>query len=181
MGIRWKNREEAMDYIHKCFQTNNFGLSYCAACDFVGIENPAKYKEEMKQFRLGIWADCILSLSNGDVEGLIDELKYDVYNSEYVEGHRSNEVDDDFATVEEYLDVAKNELKVMKSYESEDETLVNYVIEMIRIKDTQDSDYIVHNLGRVYNDAVDYVVATYQVNGEEAMNIVDELMDKYDK
>ena len=117
MGNRWKSKEEAKEYIQKCFRTNNFGLSYCAACDFVGIENPAKYREEMKGFRLGIWADCILSLTDGDIEGLIDDLKYEVYNSEYVENHKSADIDNYLATNEEYLEVAKAELRLVQEYE----------------------------------------------------------------
>ena len=114
---RWANKEEAKEYIQKCFQTNIFGLSYCAACDFVGIGSPAKYREELKGFRLGIWADCILNLTDGDVEGLIDDLKYEIYNSEYVENHKTVELDSFLATTEEYLEVAKGELKYLQAFE----------------------------------------------------------------
>ena len=36
---------------------------------------------------------------------------------------------------------------------------------------THDFDYITHNLGKIYNDAINYLVVTYQIDGDIAIKI----------
>ena len=63
----------------------------------------------------------------------------------------------------------------------EDKTLIDFVMWMKRIEDTHDSDYIIHNLGKIYNDAINYLVVTYQIDGDTAIKIIDEYIDEYGK
>ena len=112
MKKRWQNKEEAEKYIQKCFQNNNFGLSYCAACDYVGIKNPAEYRNKIKSSHLAIYADCLIGLKRE-----IKLLEYEVNNSEYVENHKFKELDNYLASTEEYLQVAKEEYKYLNSEE----------------------------------------------------------------
>ena len=107
--LRWATKEEAKEYIDKCFKTQNFGLSYCAACDYVGLV-PNEHKEYIKHIYLGIWADCLF-----DIKALINEIKYEIYNAEYVENHKFKDLDCYLASNEEYLKVAVDELKFIQS------------------------------------------------------------------
>ena len=41
---RWKTKEEAEEYISNACKNHNFGLSYCATCDFLGID-PSEHRK----------------------------------------------------------------------------------------------------------------------------------------
>ena len=178
---RWANKEEAEKYIEKCFRTNNFGLSYCAACDYLGLV-PNEYKEEVKGFRLGVWSDCLFC----DLRDLISNLQYEVYNSEYVENHKNREVDEYLETAEDYLAVAKAELKssqeidenYLKHVFMEDEELMRYVSELKDIKASHDSYRLLHDYGRIYNDALNYLDIMYQLDGDTTIETLDRLLAK---
>ena len=109
---RWKNKVEAENYIIKCFTTQNFGLSYCAACDYLGISNPIEYKNYKKDIQLGIYADFIL-----DLEEEINSLEYELNNFEYIEKSQYKNNSTFLPTLEECLEALKNEYKYFNSEE----------------------------------------------------------------
>ena len=108
---RWATKQEAEEFIDKCFKDGNFGLSYCAACDFVGKE-PVKSVNSAKEFCLGIHADCFMSYSDEQLISLINELKEEIYTAEYVETHKKyKNLDSSLESDEELLKVAIFEYK----------------------------------------------------------------------
>ncbi len=42
---KWATKDEAKAYLTRAKKAHNFGLSFCAACDFLGLD-PKKQREE---------------------------------------------------------------------------------------------------------------------------------------
>ena len=57
-----------------------------------------------------------------------------------------------------------------------DDKLLRYIKEMKKIEETNDSHGMIYDYGRIYNDAMNYIVVTYQTGGDKAMEIIDELL-----
>ena len=58
----------------------------------------------------------------------------------------------------------------------EDKQLMNYVNEMKKISASNNNNKMLHDYGRIYNDASNYLVLTYQIDGNKALDIIDELL-----
>ena len=106
---RWVTKEEARNYVSKCFNENHFGLKYCAACDFLGID-AAKYLKRHKSFQLSLWEDYLISMPRYEAEKIIESIKDEVLNDGYANGSKFQNTNHDEVTAEEYLKVAKDEL-----------------------------------------------------------------------
>ena len=63
---------------------------------------------------------------------------------------------------------------------AKDTDFIHLIDELRRIKKTNDSQEIIYNFGRIYNDAMNHLVAFYQINGEKAMEIIDRLVKEND-
>ena len=113
---RWKTKEEAEEFVSNAIKNHNYGLSYCAACDFLGID-PSKDNESAKQFHLSLVADCMMSWSNEQLKDLISELKDEMLTAEYVDSHKCKDPDDDLASAKEIIEIAKQELRQRHGYE----------------------------------------------------------------
>jgi len=74
---KWKTKEEAQDYISKAFENKCFGLSFCAACDFLDIDKEGRVAE-LKEFYLGLLADCFINLNEKQSKDFISQLEYQV-------------------------------------------------------------------------------------------------------
>lgn len=103
---RWAIKEEARNYISKCFNENHFGLKYCAACDFLGVD-AVKYRERHKSFQLGIWEDYLISMPRHEVKEIIQNIKDEAIDNEYANGCKSQNINYGEVTAEEYLKWAK--------------------------------------------------------------------------
>lgn len=99
---RWATKEEARNYVSKCFDENHFGLKYCAACDFLGID-AAKYRENNKSFQLGLWEDYLISMPRYEAEKIIQSIKDEALDDEYANGSKSQNTNHGELTAEEYL------------------------------------------------------------------------------
>lgn len=108
MKKRWTNKEEAKEYISSCIREGNLGLSFCAACDFVG-EKPTT-EDKIKQFMLSIIADVFISWRTKDLIDHINLLEYAILSAEYVENYEYKDPDDYIVSKEEILKLAKEEL-----------------------------------------------------------------------
>ncbi len=106
---RWKTKEEAQEYISKAIQENNLGLSYCAACDFLGAE-PVPRSKRSKRFLLGVYEDSFNLFSDKDLKDLISELEDSILTAEYVENHKFKDLDETYLSAEDILKIAKHEL-----------------------------------------------------------------------
>lgn len=113
---KWKTKEEAEEYISKAIQNQNCGLSYCSACDFLGV-NPTERSGSAKGFYLGLLDDCFISWSNKQIREFIDQLQDEILTAEYIDSHKCKDPDEYLATAEEVLKVAKQELKERHGYE----------------------------------------------------------------
>lgn len=110
---RWNTKEEAQEYVSN---SKNYGLTFCAACDFLGI-NPNERNHNLRQFQLAITADCFISWSTRDILDLIDVLRDEIYSAEYVDGYNCVDSDAISASAEQVLAAAKQELRERRSYE----------------------------------------------------------------
>lgn len=113
---KWKTKEEAEEYISKAIQSQNYGLSYCSACDFLGV-NPIERSGRTKGFYLGLLDDCFISWSNKQIRDFIDQLQDEILTAEYVDSHKCKDPDEYLATAEEVLKVAKQQLRERHGYE----------------------------------------------------------------
>lgn len=43
---RWATKQEAMNYVAKCQREGHYGLRFCAACDFLGLDAAQVRKEK---------------------------------------------------------------------------------------------------------------------------------------
>ncbi len=62
-----------------------------------------------------------------------------------------------------------------------DPEFMRLIKELQRIEESNDSFDMTHNYGRLYNDAMNHLVVVHQIDGEEAMSIIDRLVKDYDK
>ena len=113
---RWKTKEEAKEYISNACKNHNFGLSYCAACDFLGID-PSEDRKNTKDFYLSLVSDCLMSWSKEDLRDLIDELQYEMFAREYVDSNKFKDPEGDLAYAKEIIEIAKQELRGRHGYE----------------------------------------------------------------
>ncbi len=61
-----------------------------------------------------------------------------------------------------------------------DAAFIHLIDEFKRIEKRKDPNEIISNLGRIYNDAINHLVAFYHIDGEKAMEIIDKLVEKND-
>lgn len=113
---RWKTKEEAKKIVSNAIKNHYYGLSYCAACDFLDI-NPSKYNKNVKQFHLSFVEDCLMSWSKEELKDLIAELKDEILTAEYVDSQKCKYSDDDLASAKEIFELAKQELRERHGYE----------------------------------------------------------------
>lgn len=70
---------------------------------------------------------------------------------------------------------------VMRENKYEKDTdFIHLIDELKRIEKANDSKAIIYNFGRIYNDAMNHLVALYQIDGEKAMEIIDKLVKEND-
>ena len=62
-----------------------------------------------------------------------------------------------------------------------DPEFMRLIKELQRIEESNDSFDMTHNYGRLYNDAMNHLVVVHQIDGEEAMSIIDRLVKDYEK
>ena len=64
---RWASKEEAEAYVHKALQENNLGLSFWAACDYIGWT-----RKIITNMPIGLFQEALdiskkrLTISNGN-------------------------------------------------------------------------------------------------------------------
>ena len=63
---------------------------------------------------------------------------------------------------------------------AKDTDFIRLIDELRRIKKTNNSREMVYDFGRIYNDAMNHLVAFYQIDGEKAMEIIDRLVKEND-
>ena len=100
---RWNNKEEAVRYAHKALDEGNRGLSFCAACDYLGfIVN--------RDFHDVLYADWLLSRGISYIKEEISDIEWELNNTEYVEAYKYQPSTDH---LEDYLKIAKDELRYL--------------------------------------------------------------------
>ena len=105
---RWATKKEAEDYAIKAFQDGNVGLSYCAACDFLGWSPTDK---DTKDFGDALYADWLISMGEEYIKEEIANIKWELDTMEYVE---LNKFKPSIRNLERYLKIAKNELRYLR-------------------------------------------------------------------
>ena len=57
-----------------------------------------------------------------------------------------------------------------------DKVFMELINELRRIERTKDPKEMLYDFGRLYNEAMNQLVAFHQIDGEDAMDIIDELV-----
>ncbi len=107
---RWASKEEAEQYAIKAFNEGRTGLSFWAACDYLGW-TAEKFKH-IKLFQDSLYADWLISMGTKYIKEEIQNIKWEINNILFFENHRSKEP---LKELEENLQIAKDELKDLKN------------------------------------------------------------------
>ena len=107
---RWSSKEEAEKYAIKALREGNVGLSYCAACDYLGC-NPDNKK--INNFLNSLYGDWLISMGEDYIKEEIASIKWELDNMEYVEFYKFKP---SIENLDIYLQIAKDELKSLKKW-----------------------------------------------------------------
>lgn len=103
---RWASKEEARNFAFKAFHEGRTGLSFWAACDYIGW-TPKKVRS-FKLFFESLYGDFLSCEGKKGIEEEISALEWEINNIQYVESHH---IKASIKEAEEYLKVAKDELR----------------------------------------------------------------------
>ena len=106
---KWANKEEAKHYAIKASRDGNRGLTFCAACDYVGWT--PDYNNDSRA-ELALYADWLLSGGISFIKEEINDIKWELDLLDYVESPSNKAYYD---SLESYLKVAKEELAYLKN------------------------------------------------------------------
>ena len=107
---RWASREEAEKYAYKAFREGRTGLPFWAACDFLAWT--AEKFNNIKRFWDSLYADWLISMGTEYIEEEIQNIKWEINTILFLENRNTK---DSLKELEEKLQVAKSELKYIKS------------------------------------------------------------------
>ena len=108
---RWASKEEAKEFATKALQEGRTGLSFCAACDYLGWK-AAEFNND--SFHDVLYADWLLSMGEEYIKEEIQNIKWEINTIYYLEGGVSRA---QINELESYLQLAKEELKYLQSEE----------------------------------------------------------------
>lgn len=107
---KWANKEEARSYAIKASRDGNRGLTFCAACDYIGWAPDYKNASSAE---LALYADWLLSRGISYIKEEINNIKWELDLIDYVESPTNKAYHD---SLESYLKVAKEELAYLKDF-----------------------------------------------------------------
>lgn len=105
---RWTTKEEARRYASKAFNEGRRGLSFWAACDYIGW-TPTEV-HNTKLFQGSIYADYLISEGKEYIEEEISSIKWEINTIQYSEDKNINASIKD---LEDDLAIAQDELKYL--------------------------------------------------------------------
>ena len=109
---RWASKEEAEAYVHKALQENNLGLSFWAACDYIGWTR--KIITNIRNFQQALYADWLISRGIRYIKEEINNIKWELNTIRYLESRQTKA--STIKDLEDDLQVAKDELDYLQKW-----------------------------------------------------------------
>ena len=107
---RWASKEEAEAYVHKALQENNLGLSFWAACDYIGWTR--KIITNIRNFQQALYADWLISRGIRYIKEEINNIKWELNTIRYLESRQTKA--STIKDLEDDLQVARSELDYLQ-------------------------------------------------------------------
>ena len=105
---RWASKEEARQYAIKAFHERRMGLSFWAACDYIGWS--PKEVRDSKNFQDSLYADYLISMGKRFIKEEISDIKWEINNIQYVDNHSAGFTMEE---LESFLKTAQGELNYL--------------------------------------------------------------------
>ena len=111
---RWASKEEAQKYAVAALQNGNKGLSFWAACDYLGWS--IKKVQNYDIFQNALYEDFLMSMGRKCLQEEIDNLEWEINTILHEDRGDSNASKEYLESLQSSLNIAKAELKDLFKY-----------------------------------------------------------------